>query len=189
MQDNFISYFVRSAWLISFCFTPFYMFTLVNAVSFNNKKGLKHIYSNLITNDENNVRESWIFEKYSLYSTDWQASITTSYLTTLVFFGVFLFLNYSGEYLLLILLDILPSTQLNLMNNFLNIKVNKSFLLTIEHTTLLQNITVCVIIGLISSINYILNLSNNSILRQFRYNLFANTATMVVITGCLFLLN
>lgn len=39
LRDDFISMFVRGCWLVSFFFTPIYMFILVFVVSFGSKKG------------------------------------------------------------------------------------------------------------------------------------------------------
>jgi hypothetical protein len=45
MREDFISYFVRGCWLVSFFFTPIYMFFLIFLVMFNIKKGSITVYS------------------------------------------------------------------------------------------------------------------------------------------------
>jgi NADH-quinone oxidoreductase subunit L len=45
MREDFISYFVRACWLVSFFFTPIYMFFLIFLVMFNIKKGSIVTYS------------------------------------------------------------------------------------------------------------------------------------------------
>jgi hypothetical protein len=45
LRDDFISLFVRGCWLVSFFFTPIYMFTLVFLVMFGPKKGSIAAYS------------------------------------------------------------------------------------------------------------------------------------------------
>jgi NADH-quinone oxidoreductase subunit L len=45
LRDDFVSYFVRGCWLVSFFFTPIYMFVLIFYVMFNVKKGSVTVYS------------------------------------------------------------------------------------------------------------------------------------------------
>ena len=45
LRDDFVSLFVRGCWMISFFFTPIYMFILVFVVSFGTKKGTLASYS------------------------------------------------------------------------------------------------------------------------------------------------
>jgi hypothetical protein len=44
LRDDFLSFFVRGCWLVSFFFTPIYMFTLLFIVVFNIKKGYIGVY-------------------------------------------------------------------------------------------------------------------------------------------------
>lgn len=45
LRDDFVSLFVRGCWMVSFFFTPIYMFILVFIVSFGTKKGTPATYS------------------------------------------------------------------------------------------------------------------------------------------------
>lgn len=45
LRDDFLSLFVRGCWMVSFFFTPIYMFILVFVVSFGTKKGALAAYS------------------------------------------------------------------------------------------------------------------------------------------------
>jgi NADH-quinone oxidoreductase subunit L len=47
LRDDFVSLLVRGCWLVSFFFTPIYMFILVFVVSFGTKKGTPSTYSPL----------------------------------------------------------------------------------------------------------------------------------------------
>jgi formate hydrogenlyase subunit 3/multisubunit Na+/H+ antiporter MnhD subunit len=47
LRDDFISLFVRGCWLVSFFFTPIYMFILVFVVSFGPKKSTLTVYSDI----------------------------------------------------------------------------------------------------------------------------------------------
>lgn len=44
-KDDFISIFIRACWLVSFFFTPIYMFMLTFVVQFGLKKGFQGVYS------------------------------------------------------------------------------------------------------------------------------------------------
>ena len=45
LRDDFVSLFVRGCWMVSFFFTPIYMFILVFIVSFGTKKGTLAAYA------------------------------------------------------------------------------------------------------------------------------------------------
>ena len=45
LRDDFVSLFVRGCWMVSFFFTPIYMFILIFIVSFGTKKGVLASYS------------------------------------------------------------------------------------------------------------------------------------------------
>jgi hypothetical protein len=45
LRDDFLSLFVRGCWMVSFFFTPIYMFILIFIVSFGTKKGVQASYS------------------------------------------------------------------------------------------------------------------------------------------------
>lgn len=45
LRGDFVSYFVRACWLVSFLFTPIYMYSLLMAVYFGPKRGRRHVYA------------------------------------------------------------------------------------------------------------------------------------------------
>jgi NADH:ubiquinone oxidoreductase subunit 5 (subunit L)/multisubunit Na+/H+ antiporter MnhA subunit len=45
LRDDFTSLFVRGCWMVSFFFTPIYMFILLFIVAFGTKKGTLSTYS------------------------------------------------------------------------------------------------------------------------------------------------
>ena len=63
LRDDFTSLFVRGCWMVSFFFTPIYMFMLVFIVSFGTKKGTLAAYAS-----------AW----YPVYSTSMQLLLNTS---------------------------------------------------------------------------------------------------------------
>jgi formate hydrogenlyase subunit 3/multisubunit Na+/H+ antiporter MnhD subunit len=55
LKDDFLSFFIRGCWLVSFFFTPIYMFVLSFIVIFGPKKSTKLTYSSI-----------WDFKFYTL---------------------------------------------------------------------------------------------------------------------------
>jgi formate hydrogenlyase subunit 3/multisubunit Na+/H+ antiporter MnhD subunit len=45
LRDDFLAFFIRGCWLVSFFFTPIYMFMLVFLVMFGAKKGPISVYN------------------------------------------------------------------------------------------------------------------------------------------------
>jgi NADH-quinone oxidoreductase subunit L len=92
MREDFISYFVRGCWLVSFFFTPIYMFFLIFLVMFNIKKGSITVYMGnwgFKSNQNNNVSSyatglSQINETvwYRSYRHKYQFTALTSRLTS-----------------------------------------------------------------------------------------------------------
>lgn len=112
LRDDFLSFFVRGCWLVSFFFTPVYMFILSFIVIFGPKKGVLSVYasfwnfkyykiSKLIFNflNSNNSRA----QAYNVYLTyRFQFTAVTCRTTVYILFIFWLFFSFFGETLLLI---------------------------------------------------------------------------------------
>lgn len=125
LRDDFVSLFVRGCWLVSFFFTPIYMFILVFVVSFGTKKGTLPTYSSLWTSlysqsfalfvNAKDLRSPNLsfFYKYNFYR--FQHTALTSRLTVYILALFWCFFFFFGESLLLItfnyntLADLIPS--------------------------------------------------------------------------------
>lgn len=125
LRDDFISLFVRGCWIVSFFFTPIYMFILVFVVSFGPKKGtlltymsfwvtnFRRHWSILVNtpNIENNV-ESLAFK----YRHRFNFTAITSRPTVYLLFVFWCFFFFFGESLLLLtfnyntISDLIPSS-------------------------------------------------------------------------------
>ena len=112
LRDDFISLFVRSCWMVSFFFTPIYMFILVFVVSFGTRKGVLASYSfawyPLFSNsfwtlsNTLNWSRSRHRRSYRQYFYRFQHSALTSRLTIYVLSSFWCFFFFFGESLLLI---------------------------------------------------------------------------------------
>lgn len=115
LRDDFVSLFVRSCWMVSFFFTPIYMFILVFIVSFGTRKGVLASYSfawyTLFTNSflvlSNTLGWSQTRHRrsYRQYFYRFQHSALTSRLTIYVLSLFWCFFFFFGESLLLVTLN------------------------------------------------------------------------------------
>ena len=125
LRDDFVSLFVRGCWMVSFFFTPIYMFILVFIVSFGTKKGTLSSYAPtwyvLFTRSTqslvNSQNSSLNFSQFALNTVyRFQHTALTSRLTIYVLAIFWCFFFFFGESLLLItfnyntLTDLIPSS-------------------------------------------------------------------------------
>lgn len=115
LRDDFLSLMVRACWLVSFFFTPIYMFILVFIVIFGPKKSVLNTYfffwnfkyfsfNQIIINFLNNrFINSNTLNFYFLYR--FQYTLITCRTTIYVLFSFWLFFFFFGESLLLILFN------------------------------------------------------------------------------------
>lgn len=107
LKDDFLSFVVRSCWLVSFFFTPIYMFTLVFIVIFGSKKGVLTTYASfwnfkyfqinqIITNFFNLRLNLSMINFYSIYR--FQFSIVTCRTTIYVLFLFWCFFFLQGRF-------------------------------------------------------------------------------------------
>lgn len=146
LRDDFLSYLVRACWLVSFFFTPIYMFILNFVVIFGAKKSSIFVYSsfwkfnyylnnfsilNVINTNSNLIQKTNFLTLFRF-----QYTIITAQLTTYILFFFWLFFFFFGEFMLLFLfnystpIDTIPSSYFFTFKNF-----------TIFNLTLLSNTT------------------------------------------------
>lgn len=125
LRDDFVSSFVRGCWMVSFFFTPIYMFILIFIVSFGTKKGTLATYSStwytllgdtlFVTSRQLGVMLSSPSQIIHTYTHRFQHTALTSRTTIYILFVFWCFFFFSGEALLLItlnintLVDLIPS--------------------------------------------------------------------------------
>ena len=178
MREDFISYFVRACWLVSFFFTPIYMFFLIFLVMFNIKKGSITVYLGnwLFKFNQNNnngyTKNSFIYTKnwYNLYLHKYQFTALTSRLTSYILLTFWVFFFFFGETLLLILfnystpIDTIPSS------NFLVIKQHVIFFLNSSSSKLLKYINFFIFFLTLNAFFYMINLNFSYNYKYFYYS-------------------
>ena len=134
LRDDFISWFVRGCWLVSFFFTPIYMLILVFVVSFGPKKGTiltysSYWYANFYSNlqlflssrfEVSNISKNKTTVKH-LMRHRFQFTVITARPTIYLLFSFWCFFFFFGELLLLLtfnynnLTDLIPSSYFNII--------------------------------------------------------------------------
>jgi hypothetical protein len=137
LRDDFLSIVVRACWLVSFFFTPIYMFMLVFIVIFGPKKGVLTTYSNfwnfkyfeitriLVNFLNKNFSSTQVLNFYLLYR--FQFTILTCRTTIYVLLFFWLFFFFFGESLLLILFNFTTVTDAIYSNYFFMFKTHTIF--------------------------------------------------------------
>ena len=178
LRDDFISLFVRGCWLVSFFFTPIYMFVLVFLVMFGPKKGFIHTYSsgwdsNTLPANNATLVQTGVTYSASKYSR-FQFTIITSRLTTYVLFSFWIFFFFFGESLLLLTLNYSSTVDTITSHSFFVVKQHIIFYLNSGSGYLLNQINFFIYFLTSSAIVYLLNLNFRSQYWLLRHT-FTNT--------------
>jgi len=178
LRDDFLTLMVRGCWLVSFFFTPIYMFILVFIVMFGPKKGFIGVYST-----------SWVISStYFSWNnfTNLQYTIITSRLTSYILFVFWLFFFFFGEILLLLIFNYSTLTDSITSTSFFTIKQHIIFYIFLNTQYLLLQINFYIFILTISAVLYLFNLIFQSSYRLFYYN-YLITTTLFLITLYLYI--
>jgi len=112
LKDDLLSHVVRSCWILSFFFTPIYMFILVFSVAFGSKKAPLSIYTSFWNFSYYFFNKIYFFNKNKkidsagvIFFYKFQFSAITSLLTSYTLFFFWIFFFFFGEFLLLILFN------------------------------------------------------------------------------------
>lgn len=182
LRDDFISWFVRGCWLISFFFTPIYMLLLVFVVSFGSKKGGILAYSNywyanfysnfqLITSTLGphlNINSLKLYMKHRF-----QFTSITSRTTVYLLFVFWCFFLFFGESLLLITFNFHTLTDLIPSNFFMSTKSHVIFLLDNGSANLNEVIFFYIVFFTCCSIIFLINLGYT-----FNYHFFEHQSRL-----------
>lgn len=179
LKDDFLSLIVRACWLVSFFFTPIYMFILVFVVLFGPKKGVlttyasfwnfkTYFYNSMFLNnlsiDKINVEKLNHFLIYRF-----QFTAVTCRTTIYVLFSFWLFFFFFGETLLLLLFNFSTLTDSIPGNYFFTFKYHNIFSLNTFSAHLSDTVMFYIIFFTASSFIFLLNLRYT-----FNYNYFHN---------------
>ncbi len=171
LRDDFISLVVRGCWLVSFFFTPIYMFILNFIVMFGIKKGSITIYKaswvSLLLSQSYNVFYKLSTSSYKDFSKiflyRFHYTVITSRTTSYLLFFFWLFFFFFGESLLLILFNYMTPVDSIFSHSFFLIKQHVIFLtdslshnLTTTINFYIYFLTTCSFLYLIN-LNFIIN--------------------------------
>lgn len=128
LRDDFLSLFVRACWLVSFFFTPIYMFILSFIVIFGPKKGVLSTFFftwSFKSNKINSLLNNFLIKNNTLtlstlanlFLYKFQFTIVTCRTTIYLLFSFWLFFFFFGESLLLILFNFSTITD-SISGNF-----------------------------------------------------------------------
>ena len=175
LRDDIVTLFVRGCWLVSFFFTPIYMFILTVVVKFNVRKGSISVYKSVFTQNSTYLIQTLFayFSKTSHTKYVWMRSSRiapyyhftsiTSRLTSYLLVLFWLFFTFYGESLLLITLNYLSLIDTIPSNSFLGLKQHVIFFLITTSTEVLNYLNLYIYgllacaVGFLLNFNYITN--------------------------------
>jgi NADH:ubiquinone oxidoreductase subunit 5 (subunit L)/multisubunit Na+/H+ antiporter MnhA subunit len=189
LRDDFISLFVRGCWLVSFFFTPIYMFILVFVVSFGPKKSTLTVYSD--TWYYNFYETTQIFIKkirnksFGVNLTKkllfrFQYTMVTSRVTIYLLFFFWCSFFFLGEFLLLLLFNFNNLQDSISSNFFLLFKSHTIFLTDNMNFYLNEVIFFYILFFTTCAFMFLLNLRFTSNERFFK-NLFILDFTLILL--------
>jgi len=194
LRDDFISLFVRACWLVSFFFTPIYMFILVFIVSFGPKKGTLLTYASfwgtrfsqmLFTLLNNPHKPNSINTLKKAYYTRFQFTIITARPTIYLLFTFWCFFFFFGESLLLLTFNYNTLSDLIPSGFFVFLKTHVIFLLDNSNTYLGNIIFFYIVFFTTCSLIFLLNLRYTFFYHYF-YNLYLMDMLLAVVVLYLF---
>lgn len=172
LRDDFIVMFVRACWLVSFFFTPIYMFTLVFNVMFGVKKGSLNVYSSTWDLCMTSIMRIWQVRlggekpvpNYSytptyptspcdnqrlgtlVWRTRFNQTAVISKLTTYILFYFWLLFFFFGESLLLLVFNFSSLVDLISSASFFSIKHHFIFYIASVSTYLIGSLEFYILI-------------------------------------------
>ena len=159
LRDDFLSLFVRGCWLVSFFFTPIYMFLLVFLVMFGPKKGSIVAYEpNWAFRFKEQLRSINLGTFKNFYYM-FQFTVVTSRLTSYFLFSFWLFFFFFGETLLLFLFNYSSTCDSINSSSFVMIKQHMIFYLLTIPVKLSYHINSYIYFLTSCSFFYMINLS------------------------------
>ena len=189
LRDDFITLFIRGCWLVSFFFTPIYMFILVFTVMFGPKKGFKGIYLSLwiLNNTYSNLSTLNTKNKNFLLWYRFQFTIITSRLTVYLLFFFWLFFFFFGELLLLLILNYSVLIDSITSTSFFNIKQHIIFYSFLNSNYLFIQINFYIIILTSLAFFYLINLTFQSQYWLFKVSYFISILLLAIIYTILYI--
>lgn len=189
LRDDFISLFVRGCWLVSFFFTPIYMFTLVFLAMFGPKKGSIAAYvSSWDFNHFNQTvgllrafRIGFFRGKRHLMKYRYQYTAVTSRMTSYVLFTFWIFFFFYGETLLLVVFNYSTPVDTIASSSFFTIKQHVIFFLISTSSKLTYHINFYIYFLTVCAFTYLMNYNYSYSYNFFRQNLLNSCAGFTLV--------
>ena len=183
LRDDFVSLFVRGCWLVSFFFTPIYMFTLVFLVMFGPKKGSIVAYASswdfTFTSSINQLtyflRKSNVqYGINHLLSYRYQYTAVTSRSTSYLLLSFWVFFFFYGETLLLVVLNYSTPVDTITSSSFFTIKQHVVFFMLSTSAKLTSHINFYIYFLTGSAFMYLINYNYSYNYNYFRQSFIAS---------------
>lgn len=188
LRDDFLSLFVRGCWLVSFFFTPIYMFTLVYLAMFGVKKGSIVAYEsswNFNFTQFASALAKQTLNMKSLFGYRFQQTSVTSRSTSYFLISFWLFFFFYGETLLLIVFNYSTPIDTISSSSFLTLKQHVIFFLTTTPTKLINFINFYIFVLTASAFLYLTNLNYSYNYAYFRLSSLNSLTVTIVALICI----
>ena len=190
LRDDFLSLFVRGCWLVSFFFTPIYMFMLVFLVMFGPKKGSIIAYRSGWGSSfqyQLSMLSAHLYGRSKLVAASvyrFQFTTITSRSTSYFLFSFWCFFFFFGEILLMITFNFSTPVDTIASSSFFTIKQHTIFYLDSLSTKLLGHINSYIYFLTTSAFMYLINLNYS-----YNYNYFRQSYINSLIAFAVLLLS
>jgi len=187
LRDDFLSLFVRGCWLVSFFFTPIYMFMLVFLVMFGPKKGSVIAYrsgwGNTLQHQLLSIKNYIYSLKQVTYASIYRFQFTTitSRSTSYFLFSFWCLFFFFGEILLLIIFNFSTPIDTITSSSFFTIKQHTVFYLDTMSSKLLGHINSYIYFLTTSAFMYLINLNYSYNYNYFRQSYINSIIAFIVL--------
>ena len=188
LRDDFLSLFVRGCWLVSFFFTPIYMFTLVYLAMFGVKKGSIVAYEsswNFNFSQFASALATTPAHLKSVFGYRFQQTSVTSRSTSYFLITFWLFFFFYGETLLLLVFNYSSPIDTITSSSFFTLKQHIVFFLTTTPTKLINYVNFYIIVLTASAFLYLTNLNFAYNYAYFRLSYLNSIMVTVIAITCL----
>ena len=188
LRDDFLSLFVRGCWLVSFFFTPIYMFTLVYLAMFGVKKGSIVAYEsswNFNFSQFASALATMPAHLKSVFGYRFQQTSVTSRSTSYFLITFWLFFFFYGETLLLLVFNYSSPIDTITSSSFFTLKQHIVFFLTTTPTKLINYVNFYIIVLTASAFLYLTNLNFAYNYAYFRLSYLNSIMVTVIAITCL----
>ncbi len=197
LRDDFLSLIVRACWLVSFFFTPIYMFILTFVVVFGPKKGVfttylsfwnfkYYDYTRILINFSKNYNNFNLKNLNFKLFYRFQFTIVTCRTTIYLLFSFWLFFFFFGEILLLILFNFSTLTDSISSDYFMIFKNHTIFYLNNSSSRLSNYIMFYILFFTTCSFIFLLNLRYSFNYLYFNNLLFLDILFLLILSYLFF---